>query len=240
MSETSSSNVIEAYQRRRRMILQADSSGDNASAGFLRFGRFEYPIEGSENILPDSFNLELFLKFAESDVVEKRESAAKRSATAVKRITGDEYEYNEYLSVIEEFMSDTEDVQVAILEQSKDVFAELQKNPDVFKDANMRLAPLIVQCLDFSTKVQTGAIDALTNLLDENLLTTDVLTTSVIPSLFEYVLDSNSGWRTTEQEGMVLERWFVCRVNIVGRIRRGKGPGRPAPGAVLPVRPSPI
>ncbi|KAI1717375.1 serine/threonine-protein phosphatase 4 regulatory subunit 1 [Ditylenchus destructor] len=216
MSETSSSNVIEAYQRRRRMILQADSSGDNPSAGFLRFGRFEYPIEGSENILPDSFNFELFLKFAESDVIEKRESAAKRCATAIKRINGDEYEYNEFLSVIEEFLSDTEDVQVAILEQSKDVFAELQKNPDVFKDANMRLAPLIVQCLDFSTKVQTGAIDALTNLLDENLLSTDVLTISVIPSLFEYVLDSNSGWRTTEQEGMVLERWFVCRVNIVG------------------------
>jgi hypothetical protein len=79
-------------------------------------------------------------------------------------------------------------VQIAALEQMKDVFTELKKMPLLFEQANSRLLMLITQALDFSTKVQTGAIDALTNLLDDNLFVQGRV--GVVPIAQEFIVKS--------------------------------------------------
>jgi hypothetical protein len=193
-----------------QMILHTDTQEYPA---FLPLKPFEdSSFDAQEVYLPFDFDFETFKSYARSDEKEKRESAARKCMAAIDRID-DESDFDDYICILEELLADTDDVQLITLQEIKNVFLELQKRPSFFEQANHRLPALITQALDFSPKVQTAAIHALTLLLDHNLLMIDVLLESIIPSLFDYVIDQGNAYEQHECDKP--EQWFVCRVNVV-------------------------
>ena len=52
----------------------------------------------------------------------------------------------------------------------KDVFLELRRWPNLLERANQDIVMLIINSMDASNKCETAAIDAVTNLLEENLI----------------------------------------------------------------------
>uniref|UniRef100_A0A915E8E0 Uncharacterized protein n=1 Tax=Ditylenchus dipsaci TaxID=166011 RepID=A0A915E8E0_9BILA len=176
-SSSSGSNLISAYSK--KMMLQTDSR--DSSCSFAPMRPFDdHCVESPSNQLPDTFDFNGFRKYVRSDQTELRELAAKNCGIAIACVQGGELNgissghdnYREYVTLLEELLSDIDDVQVAALQEMKEVHSRFRENfPSLYEMANSRLTTCIIQCLDFSTKVQTGAIDTITTLLEENLFT---------------------------------------------------------------------
>ncbi|KAH7724907.1 Protein PPFR-1 c [Aphelenchoides avenae] len=161
-------------------------------SGSYSFGAFSRFTECSENSLNESFEFNDFLTFARSDITAKRESAAKNAVNAFCRLPDDDSDFDEYLDAVADFFSDDEVVQVAILDQIKDVFKELKKITEPYEKACERIPSLILQCFGISKKVQNLAIQAVTSLIDEELLTREAVQNFIVPFLFDFVFDADT------------------------------------------------
>jgi len=121
------------------------------------------------DIAPDEFDFTTFRKFAQNvEIPEQREIAARRLPEVLRRIecafensrelaingTIDEV-YSECLFLLEELLCDVDSVQMAALEQIKEVFMELRKaSPDLLEQAVTNFPPLITRSLGYSNRVR--------------------------------------------------------------------------------------
>uniref|UniRef100_A0A914C1H7 Uncharacterized protein n=1 Tax=Acrobeloides nanus TaxID=290746 RepID=A0A914C1H7_9BILA len=196
-----------------RVGIPNNNSNWNNPGSFRTSYSSAYNNSAAANSLPENFDFDLFIQFTRSATAEKRESAAKAAAMALERLDNQsETDMNHYIEALEELLSDFEDVQTMTLDKIYTIFNTTQKAyPELWEQLNQRIPKLVIKALRFSSQTQNSAINAITKLIEENLLTQAVIQTVIIPSLFDFVADFKA---FQSDDPGAYEQWFANRVQV--------------------------